>query len=149
MIAYFINEPAVISFSGGRTSAYMLWRVLEAHNGVLPDYIVVTFANTGKELPETLDFVHACSVNWSVPIVWLERVITRNPEGSKRKYAYETAIVSYETASRNGEPFEALIKARRYAPNPVARFCTQDLKIKAIQQYLFKELNFPKILVFQ
>jgi len=141
---YYIDEPAVISFSGGRTSAYMLWRVIQAHGGVLPDHVVVTFANTGKELPETLDFVNACAVNWGVPIVWLERVITRNPEGMKPKYAYETAIVNYETASRKGEPFEALIKARRYAPNPVARFCTQDLKIKAIQQYLFEELNFPK-----
>ena len=109
---YFIDEPAVISFSGGRTSAYMLWRVIQAHSGVLPDHVVVTFANTGKELPETLDFVNACAVNWGVPIVWLERVITRNPEGIKPKYAYETAIVNYETASRKGEPFEALIKAR-------------------------------------
>ena len=79
---YYIDEPARISFSGGRTSAYMLWKVLEAHGGVLPDHVVVTFANTGKELPETLDFVHACSVNWGVPIVWLERYATKEPEGS-------------------------------------------------------------------
>ena len=44
-----IKEPTCISFSGGRTSAYMLWRVLEAHGGKLPEEAVVCFANTGKD----------------------------------------------------------------------------------------------------
>lgn len=46
---FFVTGPALISFSGGRTSAYMLWRILEAHDGTLPDDVHVTFANTGKE----------------------------------------------------------------------------------------------------
>lgn len=45
-----------IAFSGGRTSAYMLHKLLDA-NGGLPDRAVVTFQNTGREMPETLDFV--------------------------------------------------------------------------------------------
>ena len=44
-----IIEPTVISFSGGRTSAYMLWRVLQSNNGKLPEDAIVCFANTGKE----------------------------------------------------------------------------------------------------
>lgn len=43
--------------------------------------------------------------------------------------------MTYETASRNGEPFDALIKLRNMLPNPVTRFCTQDLKINAIQRW--------------
>jgi len=46
---YRITEPTCISFSGGRTSAYMLYKVLEAHNGKLPEDAIVCFANTGKE----------------------------------------------------------------------------------------------------
>ena len=54
-----ITEPTVISFSGGRTSAYLLWRVLQSNNG-LPDGSIVVFANTGKEEEATLQFVKDC-----------------------------------------------------------------------------------------
>jgi 3'-phosphoadenosine 5'-phosphosulfate sulfotransferase (PAPS reductase)/FAD synthetase len=102
-----ITEPTCISFSGGRTSAYMLWRVLEAHGGKLPDDAVVCFANTGKEDEATLKFIHDCETNWNVPIVWLEYCA----EEPKFK------IVNFETASRNGEPFEALIRHYKKLPN--------------------------------
>lgn len=115
-----------ISFSGGRTSAYMLWRVLQAHGGTLPEGVEVCFANTGKEREETLEFVRDCAVNWNVPIRWIEY---RNNEAG-------FALVDFETASRNGEPFEAIIKKRNYLPNPVTRFCTSELKIRAMHKYL-------------
>ena len=38
---------------------------------------MVTFANTGREMPETLDFVQACADNWGIDIVWLERTIEK------------------------------------------------------------------------
>jgi 3'-phosphoadenosine 5'-phosphosulfate sulfotransferase (PAPS reductase)/FAD synthetase len=121
-----IKEPTCISFSGGRTSAYMLYRVLEAHNMSLPSDAKVIFANTGKEDEATLRFVQACSDNWGVEIHWLE-YRDRDP-------AFER--VTFETASRNGEPFEAIIRKRQYLPNPVTRFCTSELKIRTIHKYL-------------
>ena len=125
-----ILEPTCISFSGGRTSAYMLYRVLEAHDMKLPEDCVVCFANTGKEDEATLKFVHDCEVNWNVPIVWLEY---QDAEESKDRWK----VVTYETASRNGEPFEAVIRKKAYLPNPVTRFCTIEMKIRTIANYLF------------
>ena len=122
---YFIDEPCVISFSGGRTSAYMLIQILEAHGGALPPDHTVIFANTGKEMPETLDFVHRCERELSVPIVWVEY--------TKKK---GFVVVNYDTASRNGEPFAQLIEDRKYLPNMVARFCTIELKILTIDRYM-------------
>jgi predicted phosphoadenosine phosphosulfate sulfurtransferase len=52
-----ITEPTCISFSGGRTSGLMLYKVLEANNGLLPDDAIVCFSNTGKEDEKTLEFV--------------------------------------------------------------------------------------------
>lgn len=123
---YSITEPTVISFSGGRTSAYMLWKCLEAHNGKLPPEAIVCFANTGKEEEATLKFVNDCASNWNVDIVWLEF------RDNEQKFA----IVDYETASRIGEPFEQLINKKKYLPNQAQRFCTQELKVKTFDRYL-------------
>lgn len=121
-----INEPTCISFSGGRTSAYMLWRVLQSNGGSLPDDAIVCFANTGKEDEATLRFVQRCSDEWSVPITWLEYI----PDG----LGY--SIVNFATVSRHGEPFEQVIKKKNYLPNAVTRFCTIELKIRPMAKYL-------------
>lgn len=120
-----IDGPTCISFSGGRTSAYMLHRVLQS-NGGLPDDALVCFANTGKECEETLEFVRDCAANWQVPITWLEY---RNDEQGY-------AVVTFDTASRGGEPFEAIMRKRSLIPNPVSRFCTIELKIRPMARHL-------------
>jgi 3'-phosphoadenosine 5'-phosphosulfate sulfotransferase (PAPS reductase)/FAD synthetase len=135
MNPYRINEPAAISFSGGRTSAFMLFKVLEAHDGQLPDDVVVTFANTGKEMPETLDFVQACSDNWGVDIVWLEYDGRTQKENSKN-YDYRYKVVNRLTASQHGEPFSLLVKETGRLPNPVMRYCSGQLKVRTIFRYM-------------
>lgn len=100
-----IEGPAVISFSGGRTSGYMLRRILDA--GLQPDVHVV-FADTGQEHPATYAFVRAIEDRWGVPIVWVERP---------------------------GQ-FTQLITDRKFLPNPVARFCTQELKIRPMRTWM-------------
>lgn len=120
-----IEGPAVISFSGGRTSAYMLRRVLD--EGLNQD-VHVLFANTGRERLETLDFVNSCATNWGVVVHWLEY------DGATSEGKFREA--SYETASRDGEPFDALITQRSYLPNPVTRFCTTELKIRPMRNWM-------------
>lgn len=120
-----IDSPTCISFSGGRTSAYMLWRVLQSNDG-LPPEAVVCFANTGKEDPATLDFVDRCSRVWHVAITWVEY----------RADAPGYAVVDYASASRIGEPFHQCIVKNRYLPNPVTRFCTVRLKIRTMHKHL-------------
>jgi 3'-phosphoadenosine 5'-phosphosulfate sulfotransferase (PAPS reductase)/FAD synthetase len=121
-----IVEPTCISFSGGRTSAYMLWRVLQSNGGTLPAEAIVCFANTGKEDEATLRFVQACSDNWGVPIAWIEY---RNDDIGFAK-------VNFQTASRNGEPFEELIRKVQFLPNSAMRICTTHLKIRPFRKYL-------------
>ena len=134
---YKIEGPALISFSGGRTSGFMLKKILDAYEGKLPNDVYVVFANTGKEMPQTLDFVNDCANNWQVKIHWLElRIYEERP-------IYRTEEVTYETASRNGEPFAELIDRKKMLPNPVTRLCTAELKINVMKRFMkqkgFKE----------
>lgn len=117
-----------LQLSGGRTSAYMLWRTLQSNSGI-PDDLVVCFENTGKEDEATLRFVHEIEQRWNVPVVWLEY---QHAEDPKKRWKQ----VSFETAARDGEPFAAAIGSRNYLPNPVTRFCTVELKIRTAHRYL-------------
>ena len=130
---YQIDGPALISFSGGRSSAYMLWHIVQAHGGTLPDDIKVCFANTGKEMPQTLDFVRDCGERWDVEVVWLEF----QPGVAQQRWRR----VDYATASRAGEPFEAMIDQKKLLPGPTARFCTIDLKVRPMKLYAQQALG--------
>lgn len=103
-------------------------------NGMIDDSAVVAFANTGKEREETLEFVRDCEINFGVKIWWVEYL----PE----KPLYR--IVDFETASRNGEPFEALTQRAKYLPNAVQRICTGDLKIKPMNRLMKRHFGFHK-----
>lgn len=126
---YLITGPATISFSGGRTSGMMVHEIWAAHGGALPADIHVVFANTGKEREETLRFVYECSTRWGVRVRWIEW--RKTPAGFEE--------VGYNSASRNGEPFAALIAGKSYLPNWQARFCTQYLKVEAMTRFLLSE----------
>lgn len=124
---YYVEGPALISFSGGRSSAYALRRAQLAHGGALPSNVHVVFANTGKEREETLDFVREVDARWSVGIKWAEYV----PALGGNRVGYR--FVTHATASRNGEPFVAMMNAERYVPNQRTRICTKMLKVLVIE----------------
>lgn len=122
---YLIEGPACISFSGGRTSGYMLRKIVDAYGGTLPSDVIPVFANTGKEREETLRFVHNFTAIWGIPVHWVEwRVEKPNFE-----------VVGYNSAARAGEPFSALIAKKSFLPNAVTRFCTQGLKIETMRDF--------------
>jgi hypothetical protein len=125
MNPYLITSPALISFSGGRTSAFMLHEILQAHGGSLPDDVVVAFANTGKEREETLRFVYECGLRWNVRVRWIE--------WRDSKTGFEE--VGFNRASRNGEPFQALIDKKQRLPNWKERWCTALLKVQAMTDF--------------
>ena len=132
---YRVPRPAVVSFSGGRTSGYLLKHILDAYGGRLPSDVSVVFANTGMERPETLDFVDTCASAWGVDVAWLEYDWNE---------PHRTRVVDHRSASRAGEPFAALIARKGFVPSVNIRFCTGFLKRYRIEAYARHRLGLKR-----
>ena len=126
-------------FSGGRTSAFLAKFMKENIN--YKDCIFV-FMNTGKEREETLKFADKCDKEFNLNLVYLEALIN-DEKGKGTTYK----IVNFESASRNGEPFEKMLK-KYPLPNNIASNCTRELKQRPIDAYLrdyYKSFNIIKV----
>jgi hypothetical protein len=132
-------ELHVVLFSGGRTSAFLAKYIKEN-----PKYknCIFVFMNTGKEREETLLFADKCDKKFNLNLVYLEASIN-NEKGKGTTYK----IVDFETASRNGEPFEAML-SKYPLPNNMASNCTRELKQRPIDAYLrdnYKDFDIIRI----
>lgn len=124
-----MKEKLLISFSGGRTSAYMTWFMLNQWKDRDKYDMVVVFANTGKEREETLQFVHKCDIEFGFNTVWIEAFV-HCQKGKGTTYV----VVDFETADRIGETFEDVIY--KYGmPNQNAPHCSRELKKAPIRSY--------------
>ncbi|WP_315809418.1 hypothetical protein [Pseudomonas sp. C9-3] len=143
MNPYFIKGPAQIGLSGGRTSGKMMHDILDAHDGQLPPDVIVTFQNTGKEDDRTLVFINEMDKRWGLGVVYLEYDRVYGQPKDKPWFK----IVDFETASRNGEPFDMMLayfaEYRRIEnglppilPNFSNNLCTGHLKIRVTEKYM-------------
>lgn len=160
---FLIPGPALISFSGGRTSAFMLWKIFQ--RGLQPD-VHVLFCNTGKEDDRTLDFVHACDTRWDARVRWLQYRRRRLPYYKSAEVARTAARlrkefglrlerasnveepgfveVDYRTAARTNDvpsaehPFTNLVCVSG-VPNASTRLCTTELKIRVMKKFMLAQ----------
>jgi 3'-phosphoadenosine 5'-phosphosulfate sulfotransferase (PAPS reductase)/FAD synthetase len=118
----------VMMFSGGRTSAVLAKHIKSNPNNY--KNVIYVFLNTGKENEKTLQFVDRCDKEWDLNVIWLESLINYE-KGKGTTYQ----IVNFESAARDGQPFEAMLK-KYPLPNNMASNCTRELKQRPIDAYL-------------
>lgn len=147
-IQIYKEHDIVCSFSSGRTSALMTKKLIDElectpisvfGNKGKAKYrklrtkfgkdIIVVFTNTGKERKESLQFANRCDREFGFNLNWLEAIVTnKKGVGSKAK------IVSFQQASRNGEPFEAIIQ-KLGIPNAARSKCSSELKTNVVRAF--------------
>lgn len=122
-------KPVIkVSFSGGKTSAFMAKKMKDELSHLFK--FIFVFSNTGEEDERTLVFADRCDKEWNLDLVWLEAVVSQySGQGTTHK------IVSFETASRNSEPFIEVIK--KYGiPNVDFQPCNRELKLRPMDSYM-------------
>lgn len=124
----FFMQKIIVSFSGGRTSAYMAYKMQFSpeFSGVEKHYV---FANTGKELEETLIFADRCDREFGLNLTWVESVI--NPT---KGIGVEWKQVNFESANRTGFPFDQMVK-KFGIPNIDFPHCTRELKERPMSKW--------------
>lgn len=92
--------------------------------------IVFVFTNTSLEDDLTLVFVDQVDKYFDLNVVWLEAVVhPGEKEGTTHR------VVNFETAKRNGEVFEDVV--RKYGiSNRVFQPCNRELKLRPMDSYL-------------
>ena len=129
-----MKKPLLISFSGGKTSAYMTYMLVTARPPHVRDFMdeyepYIVYANTGQEHPKTLEFIHNCEKHYGWDVTWLEAKVNPEPRQGTR---YNE--VDFVTASLTGEPYEAMI-AKYGIPNAAFPHCTRELKLAPINSW--------------
>ncbi|WP_411898536.1 phosphoadenosine phosphosulfate reductase domain-containing protein [Elizabethkingia bruuniana] len=137
-----MKKKGLISFSGGETSAFMLWWLLQNKSDEY-DFTII-FANTGRENNETLEFVKKCGEHFGCEIIWVEAVI--HPEYRKgtthKVVTFETATRNQDWKNRKDTPYEMMVIKYGLA-NISSRFSTRELKERPIHSYM-KSVGFKK-----
>ena len=125
----FDMKNLLVSFSGGETSGFMAQGLKINHAELGFNKVCFVFANTGQENEETLVFTDQCDKAFDLGLVWVEAKVNQEKgKGTRHK------IVDFESASRNGKPFEDIIK--KYGiPNHASPGCTRDLKQYPIDSF--------------
>jgi hypothetical protein len=119
----------LVSFSGGETSAFMAQWLNNHYEEHGYENIVFVFANTGLENEQTLEFVERCDKYFKLGIQWVEADVQHGLRKGTGFYRTD-----FDHASRNGEPFEEVIK--KYGiPNQNFPHCTRELKQAPINSF--------------
>lgn len=131
----------VISLSGGKDSTALALLAIERN----VENIRFVFCNTGNEAQETLDY-----------IVYLEQILLSKTgrnievcEVSFRKKLVEKSVkvedekrkVALGVAAFNPSPFLQLAALKGRFPSTMARFCTEELKVKPIKGFVSRILE--------
>lgn len=121
----------IVSFSGGRTSAYLLNLFKDDKNAVF------IFCDTGAEHPNTYKFIKQCVKHFDIDLICLKTVV--NPQ---KGVGVRYRVVNIDSIGWDLSMFADISKKYGAPFNPGGTHCTQHLK--TIPFYKYCDDNFGK-----
>ena len=122
----------VVSFSGGRTSAYLVHLIESMRkSGEWTEPVEYIFMDTGAEHPKTYEFVKKCAEHFGIELTCLHGDFNQ-PVGIGHSYK----VVSIDDCKHdmiNG-PFSQLMK-KYGAPTVMSAWCTSRMKEETYDKY--------------
>ena len=119
--------PQVVSFSGGRTSAYLVYQ--KNQERLKGDAIHFLFMDTGAEHPATYKFIRDVVANWNIPLICL-RVVVNPVLGKGNGYR----IVPLDEIGPDLQPMRDIC-AKYGTPYIHGPFCTRTMKMEVFEHY--------------
>ena len=116
----------VVSFSGGRTSAY-LCKLMKDLYGNNVDFI---YMDTGMEHPKTYEFIKRVNKEFSLNLTCLK---TKFNQTLGQANTYE--VIDIESLCHDGNQFRQMMKKYGTPYNPGGAFCTDRLKLIPYSKY--------------
>ncbi|WP_445496718.1 phosphoadenosine phosphosulfate reductase domain-containing protein [Photorhabdus sp. SF281] len=122
----------VISISGGRTSAYLVYLIEQYRKAGKIKNVIYVFMDTGCEHPLTYRFIRDIVKFWDIPLVILQAEM--NPElGASNSYTvWEPKDI--QTRMPILKPFQDMVK-KYGTPYIGGAFCTDRLKLRPFRDY--------------
>tara|TARA_R110000782_G_scaffold133588_1_gene225943 strand:+ start:42 stop:941 length:900 start_codon:yes stop_codon:yes gene_type:complete len=119
----------IVSFSGGRTSAYLCHAMKKIHG----DNVDFIFFNTGAEHPKTYEFIKKVNKEFDLNLTCLQVDINKNGHHRKNKNSY--SIVDINSMSCNLSAFSDVM-GRYGRPSFGMASCTREMKSKVSNKYV-------------
>lgn len=125
------SKVQVVSFSGGRTSAYMVWLIESMRkSGEWTAPVEYIFMDTGAEHPKTYEFIKKCVQHFGIELTCIRSVI---PEEKGEGPTYK--VVSVDDIGVDLTMFKAFMS--KYGNPTINRpICTDKLKVIPSTKYL-------------
>ncbi|MBO2563766.1 phage N-6-adenine-methyltransferase [Shewanella algae] len=121
----------VVSFSGGRTSAYLCFLAVEQFGRENVDFI---FCDTGAEHPATYEFIKQCDEYFGLNLVCLRGVFD-TPLGTANHYK----VGGTEIIGPDCEPFAGMMQKYGTPYAPSGGMCSRAMKEEIYTQYCNKK----------
>lgn len=126
------SKVQVVSFSGGRTSAYMVWLIESMRkSGEWTAPVEYIFMDTGAEHPKTYEFIKKCVEHFCIDLTCLQAEISMECGIGPKPIVVDLNMCFFNVSSG---PFAMLLK-KTGLPDISIPFCTRDLKSVIYDKY--------------